>query len=515
MDARIDARKKEFKKTLDDPRRKREDEQVQIRRVNREAHLSKKRQQAAEGFTGTPSTQGPPVDVRELPKLTQWLLSADTSLQFQAAQQIRRMLSVENYPPIREVVDAGVVPRFVEFLMRDEEPALQFESAWALTNIASGSSEETASLVEANAIPQFVRLLTSPKPEVREQAVWALGNIAGDSPEYRNLVLSAGALAPLLAELSSQELHDSRRASMIRYGTWTLSNFCRGKPEPAFAVVAPALPVLRQLIYASDTDVLTDACWAISYLSDSTDDRTNKCIDEVIHAGVCPRLVELLGHSSFLVQTPALRAVGNIVTGDDMQTQQIIAQGALPKLKALLQSPRKGIKKEACWAISNITAGNKDQIEEVLNCGIIKDLVQLLTHAEFEVKREAAWAISNASSGGNMRQVEALVNSGCMKPLCDLLDVNDVKLVNVALEAIENILKTGKARQEQEGLPENPYVQKLEEADGFAKLEKLQCLPENSKVHMFVVKIMQDYLDIEAEDSIDFDAKDKDEFMFS
>ena len=32
--------------------------------------------------------------------------------------------------------------------------------------------------------------------------------------------------------------------------------------------------------------------------------------------GVCSRLVDLLNHPSNLVQTPALRAVGNIVTGD-------------------------------------------------------------------------------------------------------------------------------------------------------------------------------------------------------
>ena len=36
---------------------------------------------------------------------------------------------------------------------------------------------------------------------------------------------------------------------------------------------------------------------------------------------MCRRLVELLLHTSPLVQTPALRAVGNIVTGDDNQTQ--------------------------------------------------------------------------------------------------------------------------------------------------------------------------------------------------
>ena len=63
--------------------------------------------------------------------------------------------------------------------------------------------------------------------------------------------------------------------------------------------------------------VLTDACWALSYLSDGQNDK----IQAVIEAGVCQRLVELLIHSSPAVQTPALRTVGNIVTGDDLQTQ--------------------------------------------------------------------------------------------------------------------------------------------------------------------------------------------------
>ena len=52
----------------------------------------------------------------------------------------------------------------------------------------------------------------------------------------------------------------------------------------------PALPALERLIHSNDEEVLTDACWALSYLSDGTDDKINA----VIEAGVCPRLVELL-----------------------------------------------------------------------------------------------------------------------------------------------------------------------------------------------------------------------------
>ena len=99
--------------------------------------------------------------------------------------------------------------------------------------------------------------------------------------------------------------------------------------------------------------MLTDACWALSYLSDGPNDK----IQAVIEAGVCRRLVELLAHASPKVQTPALRAVGNLVTGDDLQTQVVLNFGVLPKLLALLSSPRRAIRKEACWTTSNITAG--------------------------------------------------------------------------------------------------------------------------------------------------------------
>ena len=66
-----------------------------------------------------------------------------------------------------------------------------------------------------------------------------------------------------------------------------------------------------------DKDVLSGACWALSYLTDGSNDKIQKVVD----CGVVPRLVALLATSEVTVLTPALRAIGNIVTGDDSQAQ--------------------------------------------------------------------------------------------------------------------------------------------------------------------------------------------------
>ena len=70
--------------------------------------------------------------------------------------------------------------------------------------------------------------------------------------------------------------------------------------------------------------------------------------------------------------TPALRALGNIVTGTDLQTDAVIQSGALPVFTKLLETAtRPNITKEASWAISNITAGNPQQIQQVIEAGIL------------------------------------------------------------------------------------------------------------------------------------------------
>jgi len=188
----------------------------------------------------------------------------------------------------------------------------------------------------------------------------------------------------------------------------------------------------------------------------------------------------------------ALRAVGNIVTGTDEQTQTVLNCGALDHFGALLNHPKEKIIKEAVWFLSNITAGNQQQVQSVIDHGLVPLIIQHLSRGEFQTQKEAAWAISNLTISGNKGQVSYLVEQGVIGPFCHLLSCKDTQVVQVVLDGINNILKLAGAELE-------VVTAMIEECGGLDKIESLQN-HENVEIYKLAYEIIEQYFSDETED---------------
>jgi hypothetical protein len=486
-------RQKKFMQGLDteEIKRKKDDKELELRTKKRHDTLNRRRNitELDLDWVKVNEVYKNHYDLSDLAELTAAASSDKDDLKLFAAQGFRKMLSLIEGSPIQEVIDTGVVSRFVEWIQRFEFSQLQYESAWALTNIASGTSLHTQTIIEKGCVPLLINLLSSSNETVRDQAAWALGNIAGDASHCRDLILQHGGLALLIHCFDT-----ATRPSTIKNSSWAISNLCRGKPPPKYELVMQSIPTLVKVIQTQhDSELIADCCWAISHLSDGHKDK----IQAIIDSGAVPRLLELANHAYPAVQLPAIRACGNIATGSNEQTQFIIDLGILSVAGSLLLSPQANIQKEGVWIIANISAGTIDQLQLLIEAEVYPRIAQILEEAEYEIKKEALWAICNCVAAARPDQVQYLANHGGLTAVCNVLSTDDPTMLIVALEGLRHFLLNGKVHFSEGG--SNPFAELVSSCKGLDKLEHLQN-HSNVRVYEKAYDLITNYFEIEEDE---------------
>jgi importin subunit alpha-1 len=413
--------------------------------------------------------------------------SSDINEQRVGVACIRRLLSKETSPPVTNVLQSGVLARLIELLDTSPDAKLQFEAAWAITNIAS--TDFTAEVVRAGAVPPLVKGMMSGDCNLREQSIWCCGNIAGDCPSFRDqLIDTPGFVDALLRNIQHPE-----NPSLLRNAAFTLSNLCRGKPSPSLAAVRYILPALAHILASNDKEVVQDTAWALSYLTVVQSDSDEAIVDAVVQAGVTRRLVELMASEEVNIIMPALRTVGNLISGRDVHTQASLEAGALKFLSPLLCHAKPNVRREACWAISNVAAGTSAQIDLLMaQPGLMGNVLTQLQSGGWNIKKEAAWVISNIASTGNPAHVRTLVGMGIIEPLAEILKSGDTRLLCVVLDAVGAILDVGATLASAGGRAgaANSIADAFEEIGLLDSLERLQTM-DNDDVYKKCVTIIE------------------------
>lgn len=82
---------------------------------------------------------------------------------------LRKLLSLENHPPIQLVIDSNLIPKMIELMGRNDQPSLQLESTWCLTNVATGDSYQIQTILDRGGLNALIGLMRSPLLELVDQ----------------------------------------------------------------------------------------------------------------------------------------------------------------------------------------------------------------------------------------------------------------------------------------------------------------------------------------------------------
>lgn len=475
-----------------DGTRKRENIQIELRKMKRDTVLAKRR------YTKTPASS--PIDKVQmdlLPIHAKGLSSTDPPTVLQAVSYIKSLMSdysdEEYRGHITEIVSAGVVPKLVELARESTSEKIQNLASWALLNICEGKTSETKAVIEAGGIQTFLLLSTHKSVDIRTNAIWGLANIAGDNDAFRDIITASGGVKVAINAIGSGEIE------LMKIATFLLLNLCRtderqADPRPLLIT----LPLLSSLLTHANSDIQKDAIRALQWFSD---DRTQGEVRLAILRQVpnmLRRIIDLIVHTNDDIRSIAINTVGQIASSSNpIYVDDLIKNDALCKLVTTLKhgSHSKKVAVAACFATSNILAELKsEQLTVIFELGYVEALVHLVeTSYSLCVKREAVFALCNICLNGSVAQLIHIVKAGTLHTLCSFLteifESNETNLIKNMLESIRNILTAG----ERSGQTLNPYLSIVEESGGLLSIDGLQqhdesaivCLAEQIMVHYF------------------------------
>ncbi|KAL6122412.1 hypothetical protein NUSPORA_00542 [Nucleospora cyclopteri] len=491
-------------KAPDFQRKQRQDEQVELRRVRTEEMLKKKREgnEMNENISHSESRQK--------------LNSTNIEEVHKGAYEFRLILSQESNPPIQEVINSRIIPRVVELLnprheiyqhgspLRDE---IRVECAWILTNICTGTHEQTAIAVENGTIPPLVEMLGESSDSVVDQAVWCLGNIAGDCESFRDQIIGLNALQITVEKI---KIYSKKSIKIFRNLMWLLSNFNRGRtPAPRFEEMLISFKVFEEFCMFDDPEVVASCFWGISYIVDVDNGLTNQILQsmiikrshellhslhtQLIHKGTT-RLAKICNQAL----SPIIRTIGNIVTGTDEQTQKILDFGLLeffPDIFYKYESKRiPRIRKEICWTVANVTAGMPSQVQYIVDKGYVPLLIDAISSYELYVRREAIYALVHISlfSIENTAVLEMMANQNICLALKKCLDAasNYSEVQVQILDVVLNLLKAGEKIMKISG--ENPMIEIMVNCKLADTVEDLQDV-RNKTVNLKAYNIIMEF----------------------
>lgn len=428
--------------------------------------------------------------------LVQAIEAQDYNLVTESAEKIRRMISIDDNPPLEPLLKTNIAPTLVGFICPDnyQFEKLILEFSWILANIASGDGFYVQYLVDLEVIPKALDLLQYGTLDIKENAVTLLANIAGENTEYRDHLLQRG-IVNMIEYVYSTYVEGSSLTFPSEFA-WFLSVLTRGSPYPDFDQMAPVLVIVADLLRQSQSkDVMK---WVLRTFSNFADGGNNQ-IQKIFDLNCVEPLLSFLNPKYITdIRVASLRTLGNLSTGTNSHVESLMKFDILEPLAALLRDKAKAVRREAAWVLANILAAGENVIASVFEYQdgwFLDRLFKMIEKEDFRISKECTYCLTNICQAGNFDQIAQLVERDFVENLADSIRQNtETKFLVTCLEALDAILTEYKRQEELLEISSETILKRLASCGGYDVVEDLQNHKDN-EVYSIVSKLIQSHFD--------------------
>ncbi|KAL7558440.1 hypothetical protein ACA910_015779 [Epithemia clementina (nom. ined.)] len=415
---------------------------------------------------------------------------------FEAVKQIRMLLTsdIPGICPYQQVLSSGCLPFLLKALRCSDLPKLQFESAWALTNITASPDKHVVAQVAyfPDLISELSRFsLEGRTPKLRLQCAWCLGNLAEDEPRYRDIILSIECTKLGFVH----NMNKPETEALLAYFVWALRNIVKNSATRDVMDTKCFVPVVLRKLKASTIEseqLRVDLCFCLCHLAECDVVDHNARAQVLLDFNGLPILMEVLRqelepkHPCPNVLVPLTRCLGMFAAGSAEQTDALVEAGFLGFVPALMKLQSPALLKETLWALSNIAGGTPDQIALLVeNTRILKDVVDASQHDNWLARREGLWTLCNLLSSGNTNVPRKLLGVGIVFPFCASIEIPEADLLCSILDGFTVLLAYDATK------PNGSLPLSMDEEGAIDKLEHL-LQHRSDEVYKRALKIIED-----------------------
>ncbi len=312
-----------------------------------------------------------------------------------------------------------------------------------------------------------------------------MGNIAGDSAVSRAELLALDAATTLLNLLRIRD----NPLSLLKVICWNMSVLCKSSQPTLFHKLQPCVIAFKCFLEQPYPDIVSDALWAIVYL-------TNSPTEEIIRyiLGKIPLKTILKHVSDPVLKKPALTALGNLSCGPMECLEELMSLSSLQILAQELAGGNDDLIGEICGIVSNL-AQTSSRVQKLMHSGLIKRICEIVlcpasvnsTYAH-KTKTAAIYALSDATEEATEKQLWKMFDYGIVDAFWHAINWENASpdVLLAALQGLDNVMTAGQGGEDEV----NKIAERFRELHGLEKVSQLEYEVKNEAVVRRAQKII-------------------------